>query len=110
MITLAVPTLNRFDLLVSCVWSALAGTARPDKVIVVDNSGGQCPPIPGAEIVTGRQPQSVARAWNDAAQIAGGDWLIISNDDIQFAPDTIARMVAVAEAEPRAGVVSPIEG
>jgi GT2 family glycosyltransferase len=110
MITLAIPTLRRFDLLTTCVWSALAGTVRPDRVIVIDNSGGRCPAIPGAEIVLGRQPQSVAKAWNDAARLAAGDWLILSNDDVQFAPDTIERMLDVAQANPRAGIVSVLEG
>ena len=109
-ITLALPTLSQFDRAASCVWSALAGSAPPDRCIVLDNSGGQCPPIPGAQIVLGRQPQSVARAWNDAATLAGGDWLIISNDDIVFAPTAIAELIAVANANPRAAIVSPIEG
>lgn len=109
-ITLAIPTLSQFDRAAQCVASALAGMAPPDRVIVVDNSGDQCPPIAGAEIVIGRQPQSVARAWNDAAALAGGDWLIISNDDLLFAPTAIAELIAVAKANPRAGIVSPIEG
>lgn len=106
---LAIPTLTRFDLLAQCVASALAGTVPPSRVVVIDNSGGQCPPIAGAEIILGRQPQSVAKAWNDAAQLARGD-LVLSNDDITFAPDTIARMLEVAHEEPRAAIVSPIEG
>jgi len=109
-LTLAIPTLNRFDLLSRCVASARSGTVPPTQVIIIDNSGGQCPPIDGASIVLGRQPQSVAKAWNDAVALAGGDWLILSNDDIRFAPDTIECMLDVAEADPRAGVVSPIEG
>lgn len=110
MITLAIPTYKRFDLLPNCVWSALSGTVRPDRVLIIDNSGGQCPEIPGAQIRLGRQPQSVAKAWNDACRLAARDYIILSNDDITFAPDTIARMVTVAREQPRAGIVSPIEG
>lgn len=110
MITVAVPTYRRFDLLADCVWSALSGTVRPDRMLIIDNSGGQCPPVPGAEIVMGRQPQSVAKAWNDACRLVARDYIILSNDDITFAPDTIARMIAVAQQQPRDGMVSPIEG
>lgn len=110
MITLAIPTYKRFDLLATCVWSALSGTVRPDRVLIIDNSGGLCPPIPGAEIVMGRQPQSVAKAWNDAARLVGGDWLLLANDDITFAPDTTRRILDVAACAPRAGIVSPLEG
>ncbi len=108
-ICLAIPTLKRFDLLHDCVWSALAGTVKPDRVIVIDNSGGLCPPIPGAEIVPGRQPQSVAKAWNDAMMLADGD-CILANDDVVFVPDTIEQLLAVAQEQPRAGIVSVLEG
>ncbi len=109
---LGIPTLRRFDLLTTCVWSALAGIVKPNRVVIIDNSGGTCPPIPGADIVLGRQPQSVARAWNDLARTAFADGadLIISNDDITFAPDTIEQILAVAKSQPKAGIVSPIEG
>ena len=110
MISLCIPTLNRFDLLARCVASARSGTVAPDRVLVIDNSGGQCPAIDGADIVLGRQPQSVAKAWNDAARTIGGDYLILSNDDIRFAPDTIERLIAVDRLNPRAGIVSAIEG
>ncbi len=109
IVTLAIPTLNRFDLLAVCVASAYAGTRPPDRVVVVDNSGGNCPPIAGADIVLGRQPQSVARAWNDAARLAG-DNLILCNDDIQFAPNTIARLIKGGQEHPHAAIVSAIEG
>jgi len=109
MIVLAIPTLRRFDLLAQCVASAYAGGVPPARVLIIDNSGGDCPPIAGAEVFLGRMPQSVAKAWNDAVRAVGGD-IILSNDDITFAPDTIARLLAVAAAQPQAGIVSPIEG
>lgn len=107
-LVLAVPTYRRFDLLADCVWSARAGTVKPDFTIVIDNSGGACPAIPGAEVIPGRQPQSVARAWNDAVTLAGGADLLLCNDDIVFAPDTIERLLAART--PQAGIVSAIEG
>jgi GT2 family glycosyltransferase len=111
MITLAIPTYRRFDLLTDCIASAMAGTLPPDKVLIIDNSGGDCPPISGATIVPGRQPQSVAKAWNDAASLVGSQgWLILANDDITFAPETIERLVTTAQQQPKAGMVSPIEG
>lgn len=109
MITLAIPTLNRFDLLARCIESALAGSVVPDHILVIDNSGGQCPAFLGVEIVAGRQPQSVAKAWNDACARVGGD-LILANDDITFAPDTIPALLMEAARNARAGIVSAIEG
>lgn len=109
-VTLAIPTYNNFGGLHECVWSAQTGFVKPDRILIINNSGQICPAIPGTEIITGRQPQSVAKAWNDAAQLAGGDWLIIANDDIVFAPDTIALLLAEVERNDNAGIVSPIEG
>jgi GT2 family glycosyltransferase len=63
----------------------------------------------GVVVIPGRQPQSVAKAWNDAVRLVGDD-LILSNDDITFAPSTIEAMVATARSRPQAGMVSPIEG
>lgn len=106
-VIVAIPTYKRFDLLADCVWSALAGTV-PSRVLVIDNSGGACPDVPGAEIIPGRQPQSVARAWNDAVTLAGGCDLILANDDVVFAPNTIAALLAARQE--RSGIVSALEG
>lgn len=94
MITLAIPTLTQFARAAACVESALAGTRPPDRVLVIDNSGGQCPAIPGAEIIIGRQPQSVAKAWNDAMQAVQGD-VLLCNDDILFGQHTIDMMLGM---------------
>jgi GT2 family glycosyltransferase len=110
VITLAIPTLTRFALAADCVASALAGTRAPDRVLIVDNSGGQCPPIAGAEIILGRQPQSVAKAWNDAVDRTAGAWIVLANDDVTFAPDTLAQLLATAAQQPAAGIVAAIAG
>lgn len=106
-VMLAIPTYRCFDLLDRCIDSALAGTVAPDHILVVDNSGGLCPALPGVEVVQGRQPQSVAKAWNDAVRLIGGDCLV-SNDDIVFAPDTIHVLLQEAARNPQAAIVSAI--
>lgn len=111
MLVLCIPTLNRFDLLVRCIASARAGSVAPDRVLVVDNSGGQCPPIESVEIITPRRNLGVAASWNAMIERAGPEaQIIISNDDIVFAPDTIERLLVAAENNVRAGTVSAIDG
>ena len=107
---LAIPTYRRFDLLAACVATARAGQVAPDMVVIIDNSSGQCPPVAGAECILGRQPQSVAKAWNDAARDAPGDWLILANDDVTFGFTTIAELLAVGARSPRAAIVSTLPG
>jgi GT2 family glycosyltransferase len=110
-IVLGIPTLNRFDWLGRCIASAMAGETQPDRIVVVDNSCGQCPPIAGAEIITPAYNLGVAASWNRIVQACGpDDQLIISNDDILFAKDTIERLLGAAEQAPGAGTVSAIDG
>lgn len=115
---LCIPTLNRFDLLTRCIESALAGTVAPDKIYVIDNSAGGYGdrwdiPYHGRVMVHyAPENYGVAKSWNLLAGITfnKGAQCIMSNDDIVFAPDTIARLLEVAERTPTAGIVSAIEG
>lgn len=117
-IRLCIPSLNRFDLLTQCIESALRGTVAPDTIYVIDNSAGVYGdrwdiPYHGRVMVHyAPENYGVAKSWNLLAGMAfhDGAQCIMSNDDITFAPDTIARLVAVAESTPRAGMVSAIEG
>lgn len=118
MIRVCIPSLNRFDLLIQCIDSALAGTVAPDTIYVIDNSGGRYPERWQApyrnRVMVHQAPENygVAKSWNLLAGFAfsAGAQCILSNDDIVFAPDTIERMLAVTAQQPRAGIVSPIEG
>lgn len=110
MLVLGIPTLTRFDLLEQCIDSALAGTMIPDAVVVVDNSGGQCPRRPDVTYLVPPHNVGVAAAWNLIARHTSDADLLISNDDIVFAPDTIERLLVAAAADPQAGIVSPIAG
>lgn len=130
-IVLGIPTLNRFDWLEKCIASAMAGTVVPDRIVVVDNSCGKCPCIGsdvdhpllvnesvnhttlacGVEYIVPAYNLGVAASWNRIAQACNpSDRLIISNDDILFAPDTIERLLAKAESQPAAGTISAIDG
>lgn len=113
---IGIPSLNRLDLLERCIESALAGTVVPDTIMVVDNSGGAYGTAwherfgERVDVHTMHRNLGVAKSWNALAPQAAGYNLILSNDDIVFAPDTLAQLLAVAEATPRAGIVSAIEG
>jgi GT2 family glycosyltransferase len=118
MIALCIPSMNRFDLLTQCIDSALAGSIAPDTIYVIDNSAGRYGERWDAayqgRVMVHYAPENygVAKSWNVLAMAAfgRGAHCIIANDDITFAPDTIAQLLAVAEASPRAGIVSAIAG
>jgi len=117
-IILGIPSLNRFDLLTACIDSALAGSVAPDTIYVIDNSAGAYPDRWQARyqnkvmVHVASENYGVAKSWNLLRDIARGSQaqLILSNDDITFAPDTIEQLLTVAEVARTAGIVSAIEG
>jgi GT2 family glycosyltransferase len=119
-IVLGIPCLNRFDWLEKCIMSASQGSIAPDRFVVVDNSCGaiardgmRLSDIFGSdvEVITPAYNLGVAASWNRIVQACGpDDQLIISNDDILFAKDTIERLLGAAEQAPGAGTVSAIDG
>lgn len=88
MITICIPTLNRYDLLVKLIESAENGGVTPDKYLIIDNGNRIDFTHPKLEIYKPGKNIGVAASWN---------WLIrnsqeiriICNDDIEFHYDTL---------------------
>lgn len=97
-IVLGVPVLNRYDLLARLLASAERSSVVPDLVIVVDNGGrfdGNTT-LPLLVIAPGRNI-GVAASWNtiiERARALDAKRIMISNDDIELDPSTIARVLA----------------
>src|SRR5262245_38462868 len=91
---LGIPTLCPHGLLRACIASALAGTRPPHVVFVVDNGGGFAHPDARVRVLNPSANLGVARSWNLLHKVANRLPLIISNDDIRFAPDTCAIALA----------------
>lgn len=120
---LGCPTLRRYDLLGGMIRSAAAGARAPDRYYVIDNGGelfanGKPDWLPLDEVTvvlsTGevvRRPAAVsidvpgenlgcARSWNTMAKtlLFNDDTaLLLTGDDVKFAPDTIAAMMSEME-------------
>src|SRR6185369_8048943 len=94
---LGIPTLSRYDLLTKLLVSAECGTLKPDEYIIVDN-GGQFV-VPGGlrhklRMIRPRTNLGVAASWNLLLDIALAEQqpIVISNDDIELWPETLAEM------------------
>lgn len=91
---LGVPTLCRYDLLDELLRSVERGTLQPSRTIIVDNGGGydaahaKTISSGAVEVVVPGKNLGVAASWNRLMELAGGESVAISNDDILFAPDT----------------------
>lgn len=90
-----IPTLNRYDLLDLCLESLAAGTLQPSQVFVIDNGGsyvaGSGWPFPLDVVKPGRN-LGVAASWNLLHRLSQGQDLILLNDDVELAADSLARL------------------
>jgi len=94
MLTICIPTLNRYDLLARLIQSAESGTLIPDKYLIVDN-GGKFPitePTHKIEIFNPKRNLGVAASWNWLIEHSE-EIRIICNDDIEFDFDTLFQIV-----------------
>lgn len=98
MVTLCVPTLNRYDLLARCIDSARKGSMIPDRFLVVDNGRTLKAEdsLVGVDIYTPEVNLGVAGSWNWLVKNSEGIRIIV-NDDIEFCNDTIEKMVVTLQ-------------
>lgn len=116
-VTLAVPTLKRYDLLAGLlVPSAERGTRPPDQYYIVDNGGGLNPAAYGLPTVktTVYRPGrnlGVSASWNHVLTTVApkddSECVIMACDDMDLYGNTVEAMVAAAEAHPEAGFFWP---
>jgi glycosyltransferase involved in cell wall biosynthesis len=112
LISIAIPTFRRFDLLSEAVESALAQNFdRPVEIVVVDNE----PASHGAERLVKRLPAlrdatfryyvnaeniGMFGNWNRCIELGRGAWHTLLNDDDRLAPDFCTGIFAVLDAHP----------
>ncbi len=105
---------NGLDDTLRCVASLRAVAHRPFAVIVVDNGSRESPrPAlaardPGVEVI--ENPRNLGYTGGNNVGIAraiarGADFVWILNNDATVEPDTLSRLLATADAHPRAAAV-----
>lgn len=85
----------------------------PFELIVVDNAAADAEaklaPFQGRlRVIHNRENAGFARANNQAAAVAAGEYLLFLNSDTRVDPDAVARLVAFADSRPDAGAVGPL--
>lgn len=103
------------DQLTSFLSSLGEATTRSYEVVLADN--GSTDGSPEAAALADPKHVSVTRTggnlgYGGAANIGAGgasaDWLLISNPDIVFSPDSIDRLIAAADRWPQGGAFGPL--
>ena len=109
-VSILVISYNTKAMTLDCLRSLRAETTVPHEVIIVDNDS----PDRSAEAIAGAFPEyrliasrdnlGFARGNNVAAEEARGDYLLLLNPDTVVLDHAIDRLVAFADANPRAGI------
>jgi GT2 family glycosyltransferase len=111
-VSAVVVTFREVELTLQAVASLKAQSVPVAEIVVVDNDPERSieAPLraqhPDVRLLALENPGH-AVACNRGAQAAGGEVLCFLDPDAALAPDALARMLAVLEREPRAGLVSP---
>lgn len=107
---------NTPELTSRCIETLLQSSAAPiTRIIVVDNastdgSGEQLTAqFPSITVVNLEQPHSYAAACNIGAQQGNAPYLLLSNSDVEYSPDSIDRFVRYMDAHPAVAVCCPLQ-
>ena len=97
------------------VQALLAGTVRPDEVLVIDNQGdlpaGAFAHLPGVRVERPGRNLGFAGAGALGAQRAlhaAAEWIWFVNNDARPEPGCLAALLAAGEVLPRAALLSPL--
>lgn len=112
-VSVALGTRNRPEMLHRAVSSILAGTALPAEIVIVDQSEAPHPGLADLELPRGlaiRHVQSpsrgLARARNEAAQLARGRVLVFTDDDVLVERSWLDRLVRALAAAGESAIVT----
>jgi hypothetical protein len=104
LVTTVIPTYKRADSLVAAVESALAQTVAEHQIIVVDDGGGQVPPLPDDPRVVAvglsRNSAVLGVVRNVGIRLAKSPFVAFLDDDNTWEPEHLATCLAALEARP----------
>lgn len=113
-ITVSIVNWNTKDDLVDCLRSVLAQEGTDVEVIVVDNASSDgsaelvTADFPAVKLISNSKNVGFSRAQNQAIGGSSGRYVMLLNPDSVIPErDTLARLVAFADANPKIGIFGP---
>jgi GT2 family glycosyltransferase/radical SAM superfamily enzyme YgiQ (UPF0313 family)/Tfp pilus assembly protein PilF len=111
--SIIIPVFNNLSLTRQCLESISENTDAPHEIIVVDNgsSDGTREYLQGLEaagwvrVITNRNNQGFAKASNQGAKAARGEYLVFLNNDTIVQPGWLPELVACARKDEQIGAV-----
>jgi GT2 family glycosyltransferase len=101
---------------IDCLHSLLAGGFRAEDVVFVDNGSRDgsrervVREFPGLTVIANGENRGFGEASNQGATLAlerGSEAVLFVNNDVELAPETLARLVRELESDTRLGIVGP---
>jgi hypothetical protein len=115
-VEVVIPTLDRRDLLMDTLGDLAVQTVPVGKVVVVEQTTGRQEPLPMVDagwpfplehVVIQRMGAGNAR--NVGLSRSTAPWVLLLDDDVRFAPDMVARLLAQARASGSEAVTARLE-
>jgi hypothetical protein len=115
-LSICILTWNQPDLLPRCVASCVVEIERERlaaEIILIDNGSPDGSPqkvanlSPLVRLVRNEKHLGFSQANNIAIRMSRGKYVLILNDDTEFRPGSLGRLLRVMDADPRIGAVGP---
>jgi protoporphyrinogen oxidase/GT2 family glycosyltransferase len=109
-------TYNHYEDTRECLESLLQSEYEEMKVVLVDNGSSDGTPdsvrsdFPSVQVIENHQNLGVPAGYNVGFQHAmanGADYILMLNNDTVVPPNMVAKLLDVAEADPKVGIVMP---
>jgi GT2 family glycosyltransferase/glycosyltransferase involved in cell wall biosynthesis len=110
LLSVLIVSYNTCELTLTAIRSLLANTKHPLEVIVIDNASSDGSPdaisraYPGISLVRSSENLGFAKANNEAAKLASGNYLLLLNPDTEVLPGAIDELMRFAGEHPSAGI------
>lgn len=103
---------NQVEYTKKCIESIRKHTRQDYELILVDNGSkdgteAYFRSIPGAKVIRNAENLGVSKGWNQGMRLAGGDYILIFNNDTIVGPSWLENMVRLCESDPSIGMVGP---
>jgi GT2 family glycosyltransferase len=108
LVSVVVVTWNAARRIDGCLAAIKAQAYRPLELIAVDNGSADGTPArleaePGLRLIANSENLGTVAASNQGLEAAKGEFALLLNDDVELAPDYVARLVAAMGSADRVG-------
>jgi GT2 family glycosyltransferase len=119
VVDIIIPVFNACEFTRQCLESIFRNVAIPTRVLIIDNASSdatcaiveglrtQCPGNVELSLISNAENRGWIGGVNQGIELSRAPYVVISNNDVLVYPHAIEEMIAIAESDPRIGLVNP---